>query len=64
MIYCFQCQECEREQEIECKLAEKDNQSCSFCGAPPEKMKSIINLNTKTYKVHLSASQWKVEVGD
>jgi len=63
MIYAYLCKECGEEQEIECKLAEKDKQSCTFCNAPPEKMESIINLNMKTYRVHLSASSWKIGLG-
>jgi len=60
MVYLYQCQKCGKEQEIECKLSEKDEQSCLSCGAPPKKMKAMINLNMKTYKVNISASQWKV----
>jgi len=64
MKYGFKCQACGKEQEIECKLADKDKQSCSFCGAPPEKMKQFINIDTKIFDKHVSWSTWKVGVGD
>lgn len=63
MIYAFKCLDCGEEQEIECLLADKDKQACLFCHAPPEKMKPLINLNTKTYGSHVSWSTWKVDVG-
>jgi predicted nucleic acid-binding Zn ribbon protein len=61
MIYLFKCQKCKAEQEIECKLSEKDKQSCSKCGAPPKKMKQLINTH---FEKDISWSTWKVGVGD
>ena len=55
MIYLFRCEECEVESEIECKLAEKDEQFCPECGAAPEKMKQLINTH---FDKHVSWSQW------
>ena len=60
MIYLFKCEECETENEVECKLSERDEQSCPSCGAAPEKMKQLINSNIRP---HVSWSQWKVDVG-
>lgn len=59
LIYLYSCEECNTESEVECKLSEKDEQSCPSCGAPPEKMKSLINLNTDTYGSNVSWSQWR-----
>jgi putative FmdB family regulatory protein len=56
MIYLYECQECGVCEEIECKLAEKDKQSCPSCNAPPEKMKQLINAN---FKRHVSWSTWR-----
>lgn len=57
MVYLYLCEECGEEQEVECKMAEKDEQSCKFCSAPPEKMKQLINTKLKP---HVSWSEWRV----
>jgi predicted nucleic acid-binding Zn ribbon protein len=57
MIYLFECQECGKEQEIECKLAEKDKQSCQKCDAPPEKMKQLINTR---FEKNVTWSKWNI----
>lgn len=56
MIYLFQCQECGKEQEIICKLVEKDEQRCQKCNAPPEKMRQLINTHLTP---DVSWSQWR-----
>jgi predicted nucleic acid-binding Zn ribbon protein len=60
MIYLFECQECKEEQEIECRLSEKDEQFCVKCDAPPEKMKQLINTH---FEKDVSWSLWNA-MGD
>jgi len=59
MIYLYQCEECEHEQEVEHKLNEENTEPCQQCQAPVEKMKRLINMRDGGVP-HVSWSQWKV----
>jgi predicted nucleic acid-binding Zn ribbon protein len=60
VVYLFECKECGTESEIECKMAERSEQFCPFCDAPPEKMKQLINTH---FDKNVTWSQWRVDVG-
>ena len=60
-LYLFKCEECEKEVEIECKIDERENQSCPECSAPPEKMKRLINTH---FTPNFSWSTWRSGVNN
>ena len=56
MIYLYKCEKCGREQEIQHKLNEKNEQKCVECGAEPEEMKRLINAHIEP---NVSWSLWR-----
>jgi predicted nucleic acid-binding Zn ribbon protein len=56
MQYCYKCNKCLHEQEVQHKLNEENKDPCDKCGAEPKLMTRIMSL---TAGRHGSWGKWK-----
>jgi len=55
-VYDYQCNKCKYIQEKFHKIADKNEEQCKNCGAPPEELKKLLS----PIAPHVSWSKWKV----
>ena len=55
-LYDYECQKCKYVQEKQHKMADKNKEPCTNCGAPPEELKKLLSPIQK----HGSWGRWSV----